>query len=310
MSDFFTQVKVSPSDKKISHKDNILLIGSCFTDEMGKKFVENGFSVLKNPFGILYNPLSIANCLDRITKKEFFTEQDLVYSNEYYYLFSAHGDYRAKDKEECLRLINQSIKESHDFLKQTSWIFLTLGTSFTYWYKPLNYLMGNCHKIDNKLIERRLADYKETSLGLISSIENMKRTFGREYNIVLTLSPIRHWREGYRDNLISKSHLTLSIEEIKKTEGVFYFPSYEIVMDELRDYRFYAEDMLHLNTTATNYIWEKLSQTFFADKTREKNKLFMKLFLMQNHIPLNPDSQAYKLHKEKILALQQELQIS
>lgn len=308
MNGLFTEVKIKPSDSKISHKDNILLIGSCFTDEIGGKFQICGFNTLKNPFGILYNPLSIATCLNRIAKQEFFSEEDLILSNEYYYLFSAHGDYRAKTKEECLEKINKSIKLNHEFLKQSDYIFLTLGTSWTYWYKPLNYLMGNCHKIDNKLIERRLIPYNESSKALLEAIQTIKTVFKKEYKIIFTLSPIRHWREGYRDNLVSKSHLVLAIEEMQKKDLVSYFPSYEIVMDELRDYRFYAEDMLHVNSTAVNYIWEKLSQTYFSSQTQELNKLFHKLWTMQNHRPLNSDTTLYSQHKEKIAELKQELQ--
>lgn len=307
MNSFFTEVKINPSDNKISHKNNILLIGSCFTDEIGDKFHINGFNILKNPFGILYNPLSIAVCLNRIAKQEFFTEKDLVLSNEYYYLFSAHGDYRAKTKEECLNKINESIKQSHEFLKQTDYIFLTLGTSWTYWYKPLNYLMGNCHKIDNNLIDRHLIPYNESAKTLLEAIQTIKSIFKREYKIILTLSPIRHWREGYRDNLISKSHLVLAIEEMQKTDNVSYFPSYEIVMDELRDYRFYAEDLLHVNSSAVNYIWEKFSQTYFTTQTQELNKRFYKLWTMQNHRPLNADTALYSQHKNKIAELKQEL---
>ncbi len=307
MNSFFTEVKINPSDNKISHKNNILLIGSCFTDEIGDKFHINGFNILKNPFGILYNPMSIAVCLNRIAKQEFFTEKDLVLSNEYYYLFSAHGDYRAKTKEECLNKINESIKQSHEFLKQTDYIFLTLGTSWTYWYKPLNYLMGNCHKIDNKFIDRHLITYNESAKTLLEAIQTIKSIFKREYKIILTLSPIRHWREGYRDNLISKSHLVLAIEEMQKTDNVSYFPSYEIVMDELRDYRFYAEDLLHVNSSAVNYIWEKFSQTYFTTQTQELNKRFYKLWTMQNHRPLNVDTALYSQHKNKIAELKQEL---
>ena len=308
MNSLFTEVKINPSENKISHKDNILLIGSCFTDEIGEKFQVYGFNTLRNPFGILYNPLSIATCLKRIAKQDFFNEKDLILSNEYYYLFSAHGDYRAKTKEECLTKINESISLSHEFLKQTDYIFLTLGTSWTYWYKPLNYLMGNCHKINNKLIDRHLISYNESAKALLDAIQTIRTIFKREYKIIFTLSPIRHWREGYRDNLISKSHLVLAIEETLKEKFVSYFPSYEIVMDELRDYRFYSEDMLHVNSTTVNYIWEKFSQTYFSSQTQELNKRFYKLWTMQNHRPLNADTDLYSQHQNKTLTLKQELQ--
>ena len=308
MNEFFTTVNVPSSPYKISHRDNILLIGSCFTDEIGSKFSQHGFSTLRNPFCILYNPLSIAVCLERTAKKEFFTEQDLIESNEYFYLFSAHGDYRGKTKEGCLNAINESIEEAHSFLQKTDYIFLTLGTSWTYWYKPLNYLMGNCHKVDSKLIERKLSPHTLSAQRLLEAEEVLKNALQKEFKIIFTLSPIRHWREGYRDNLISKSHLTLAIEEMTCRENISYFPSYEIVMDELRDYRFYAEDMIHLNSSAVNHIWKKFSDTYFSEETKELNKRFRKLFTMQNHRPINPDTLAYQQHLSKTENLKTELQ--
>ena len=304
----FTEVIIPESKDKINHKQNIMLIGSCFTDEIGNKFSQNGFNTLRNPFGILYNPLSIAVCLDKITQNTFLADDDLIKVDEYYYAFSCHGDYRAKDKESCLSQINKSIEESHNFLKNCDYLILTLGSAWTYWYKPLNYLMGNCHKVDSKCIDRRLISPKDISTALFEAISNIKANINPNIKVILTLSPIRHWREGWHDNMLSKSTLYLAIEELRKKTSCIYFPSYEIVMDELRDYRFYTQDLLHVNETTVNYIWEKFSATFFSKPTQELNKQFYKLFTMQNHRPLNPDTQNYKLHLEKTALLKQQLQ--
>ncbi|MDO5760542.1 MAG: GSCFA domain-containing protein, partial [Bacteroidota bacterium] len=174
-------------------------------------------------------------------------------------------------------------------------------TALTYWYKPFDRLMGNCHKIDNKLIERRLISYLDIANKFYETIREVRKIFNKQHNIVFTVSPIRHWREGYRDNLVSKSHLHLAIEEMrKKDENLGYFPSYELVMDTLRDYRFYAEDMLHINSTAVDYIWQQFSNTYFTPNTMELNKQFFRLWTMKNHRPLNPDTLQYKMHLEKI----------
>lgn len=309
MSGFFTKVEVEPSKEKISHKDSVLLIGSCFTDEIGGRFERCGFEVLRNPFGIMYNPLSIANCLKRIADREYFEQKDLIKSGEYYFLFSAHGDYRDTDSLRCLDKINRSIDEAYEFLKKCKQIFLTLGSSWTYWYRPSDYLMANCHKIDNKLIDRRLCTFEHSAKALTEATDRVEQRMGRKYNVIFTISPIRHWKEGYRDNLISKSHLVLAVEKLRgERERFSYFPSYEIVMDELRDYRFYGEDMLHISSTAAEYIWEKFSQTYFGEEDRALNKRFFKLWAMENHRPLNPESDQYREHLKKTEALKKELQ--
>lgn len=309
MRSLFTTVTKKPSIEKITHKHNILMIGSCFSNEIGNKFFSEGFSTYINPFGILYNPISIAECLERIAKKEFFNSNDLIYNNGYYYLFAAHGDYRATDQQTLLEIINNVILKAHEYLEKTDYIFITLGTAMTYWYTPLNTLLGNCHKLDNKLIERRLVPYKDIATKFSETLLLLRNIFGNKHHIIFTVSPIRHWKEGYRDNLISKSHLHLAIEElIKMDNSLDYFPSYEIVMDTLRDYRFYSEDMLHINSTAVDYIWEVFSDVYFSAETIELNSQFRKLWLMQNHRAINPKSELYQRHLDKIERTKKELQ--
>ncbi len=304
-----TMVESEKASFLLNHKDRILLIGSCFTNEIGDKFDEHGFTTCKNPFGILYNPLSISVCLDHIINNVYLTEKDLVYSNEYYYAFSCHGDYRGRTKEECLQKINNSIKHSHDFIKQATCIILTFGSMWSYWYKPNNYLMGNCHKINDKYIDRRLLSYDEVIKNLLGNVQQIKNKFNENIKFIFTLSPIRHWREGYHDNMLSKSYLYILINDLVNLIGTnaFYFPSYEIVMDELRDYRFYKEDLLHVSNLTVDYIWEKFSDSVFAKEEIAKNKEYKKLFLMKSHRPLEPQSEGYKQHLKKIAELEAKL---
>lgn len=306
--DLYTKVVVKESDFKINHKQNIMLIGSCFTEEIGKKLEQHGFSTMINPFGILYNPISICECIDRIVTKNFFTPKDTIKVDEYFYLFQCHGDYRAKKRKDCLEMINLKVEQAHEFLKKTEILFITLGTSIVYKYIPQRRNLGNCHKIDSKLIERNIIDYNVHTKRLKRTLTLLKQEINPNIKIIFTISPIRHWREGYRDNMISKSNLILTVHKLEQQIDISYFPSYETVMDELRDYRFYDRDLLHLNETAVNHIWSKFCSTYFNSDTLELNKKFYKLWTMKNHRPLNPDTIAYEKHKEKTLSLQTELQ--
>jgi hypothetical protein len=304
---FVTEVKVEESKEKINHKDNIMMIGSCFTNEIGQKFIESGFNVFINPFGIIYNPYSISECLDYVIQGKHLVCSDLIKVDEYYYAFSCHGDFRGQTKEECLKKINDNIDKAHAFLLKTKYLIITLGTAWTYTYKDNNRVMGNCHKIDSKKIERKMMNVSQVSASMNVIIENIKKNINQDIKIIFTLSPIRHWREGFKDNLLSKSTLYLAINELCKRDDTFYFPSYEIVMDELRDYRFYAQDMLHISELAVDYIWQKFSNCYFDEKTMMMNKDFVKLYLMKNHRPLNPDSEGYKKHLLKIKEMEEKL---
>ncbi|MBP3253100.1 MAG: GSCFA domain-containing protein [Bacteroidales bacterium] len=310
MINLYTEVKPEESGFKINHKSHIMLIGSCFTDEIGERFAIHGFNIGKNPFGILYNPASIAICLNRITDKEYFDKKDLIKSGEYFYAFSCHGDYRGETEEQCLEKINRSIDENHEFLKTTDTIIITLGSAWTYRYKPADYLMGNCHKIDSKLIERRMLTVEQTVQCMMQATENVKQKINSDMRFIFTLSPVRHWREGWHDNAVSKAVLYLAVDKMIKEfcGNAAYFPSYDIVTDELRDYRFYERDLLHVNQLAVDCIWEKFSDTYFSEKTKYVNGEYRKLWLMKNHRPLNPSSEAYGKHKQKTAETEAKIQ--
>lgn len=303
---FRTEVNPIKPDWDISHKDKTVFIGSCFTENIGNKFAEAGFETNVNPFGILYNPLSICECLNRVAENKHFTEDELIKVGEFWKSYSHHGDFRSTDKEQCLQLINTAIDYSHSFLSEARFVILTLGTAWTYWLKEESRLLANCHKLPSNLIERRLCDCETIVEALVSSFELCRRK-NPQLQFILTVSPIRHWKEGYRDNMLSKSVLHIAVDRFCEKTSSIYFPSYEILLDDLRDYRFYDKDMLHPNAVAVDYIWEKFRQTFFSEETERLSDDFNRLNAMLNHRPFNPESEEYKKHLNKAEKLKQEL---
>lgn len=304
---FTTQIPIFKHENNISHKDRIMLLGSCFTENIGNKLSINGFETLINPFGILYNPFSICSSLNRIIDLKFLVSEDLVKVNEFWYSYEHHGVFRDENRDNLLQTINLGITKANIFLKETNWLIITLGTAWIFFLKENNKILGNCHKLNPQLIDKRLLTVDEI-------VENTNLTINRirkinpNIKIILTVSPIRHWKQGYRENLISKSTLHLAIDQIcKSITYCSYFPAYEIVMDELRDYRFYKADMLHPSEIAVDYIWEKFATHLFSDSTINLCKDYSRLYSMKQHKAFNPESQGYKQHLIKIAKLEEEL---
>lgn len=304
---FTTQIPISKHKNNISHKDKIMLLGSCFTENIGNKLSINGFETLINPFGILYNPFSICSSLNRIIDLKFLVSEDLVKVNEFWFSYEHHGVFRDENCDNLLQTINLGITKANLFLKQTNWLIITLGTAWVFFLKENNKILGNCHKLNSQLIDRRLLSVDEIVENTSLTI-NKIREINPNIKIILTVSPIRHWKQGYRENLISKSSLHLATNQLCETiNDCFYFPAYEIVMDELRDYRFYQADMLHPSEIAVDYIWEKFSIHLFSDSTANLCKDYCKLHSMKQHKAFNPESQGYKNHLIKIAKLEKEL---
>lgn len=304
---FTTQIPISKHKNNISHKDKIMLLGSCFTENIGNKLSINGFETLINPFGILYNPFSICSSLNRIINLKFLDSEDLVKVNEFWFSYEHHGVFRDKKCDNLLQTINLGITKANLFLKQTNWLIITLGTAWVFFLKENNKILGNCHKLNPQLIDKKLLSVDEIVENTSLTINNI-REINPNIKIILTVSPIRHWKQGYRENIISKSTLHLATNQLCETiNDCFYFPAYEIVMDELRDYRFYQADMLHPSEIAVDYIWEKFSTHLFSDSTANLCKDYCKLHSMKQHKAFNPESQGYKNHLIKIAKLEKEL---
>lgn len=304
---FTTQIPILKHENTISHKDKIMLLGSCFTENIGNKLSINGFETLINPFGILYNPFSICSSLNRIIDLNFLVSEDLVKVDELWYSYEHHGIFRDKNIDNLLHTINLGITKANLFLKQTDWLIITLGTAWVFFLKENNKILGNCHKLNPNLIDRRLLSVDEIVENTNLIINKIRKT-NQDIKIILTVSPIRHWKQGYRENLISKSLLHIATDKICKTiNDCSYFPAYEIVMDELRDYRFYQADMLHPSEVAVDYIWGKFATHLFSDATINLCKDYSRLHSMKQHKAFNPESQGYKNHLIKIAKLEKEL---
>ena len=290
---FRTEFEIAEFNYKISTKSKLMFFGSCFTENIGEKIANLHLQNNINPFGILYNPASVSENIRLLIENKNFTEKDLNQNNNKWFSYNHHGKFSDEDKDKCLQNINTEINKASSSLKDANFLFITFGTSWVYKLKENNKIVANCHRIPAKEFNRErltiteiVDDYKK----LITKIKNINPNI----KIVFTVSPIRHWKDGANGNQLSKSVLLLAIEEIiKQNTNCFYFPSYEIIMDDLRDYRFYSSDMLHINDIAINYIWEKFTNTFFDNSTLEYAKKINKINSALNHRTENNKTEKY-----------------
>ena len=303
MTKFRTTVEPTKSNNQISYSSNLFFIGSCFSDNIGTKLKLHKFNVENNPFGVLYNPVSIKNSLEIILQKQKITDNDLIFQNSLWQSFKFHSVFSNPNKEKYLEKINTKITNSYSQLKNTNYLFITFGTSWIYEYNKTHEIVANCHKFPAKEFTRKILTISKIVEQYVELINNIKE-INTTINIVFTLSPVRHWKDGAEKNLQSKSILLLAIKElVEKFPFVSYFPSYEIMMDDLRDYRFYKDDMLHPNNTAINYIWDKFKETYLNPSTEYLIKQSLKLNKAMNHRPLNRNSEDYQIFVQKQLNL-------
>ncbi|MEA1886037.1 MAG: GSCFA domain-containing protein [Bacteroidota bacterium] len=262
-----TKVKISPAKKKIAYSSPVLFIGSCFADDIGRQFQKGKLEVLINPFGVLYNPLSAGRALQLVMEGKSFCKEDLFYYDHKYLSFYHDTGFSSRNYEKSLEKINNSLSEARTFLKSAAYLFITFGTAWVYRWKENNEVVANCHKIPAKRFSRHLLKSEDIVNRWTQLISGLNE-FNSNLNIVFTTSPVRHLKDGAHGNQVSKSTLLVAIEElISGGEHLSYFPSYEIVLDELRDYRFYNKDMVHPSDTAIEYIWERFTDAYFNNET-------------------------------------------
>ncbi|MBK5721350.1 GSCFA domain-containing protein [Dysgonomonas sp. Marseille-P4677] len=299
--DFRTKIEIPKSDLIISHKSRIMMLGSCFAENIGELLIKNKFDLNLNPFGILYNPKSISQALAFLCENKKFSDEDIFEYKGSYHSFWHHGAFSNTDKNKCLTNINNSIQKAAEDLRQADILFVTFGTAFVFLNKDNNTVVGNCHKLPASFFDRQRLDVNS----IIKDWEiliNTLQSINPKLQIILTVSPIRHMKDGAHENQLSKSTLLLAIDNLKKSHNqVDYFPSYEIVLDELRDYRFYNEDMIHPNSTAINYIWKRFSETYIKEDTYPIIEEWNKIYLALNHRPINIESDEYKLFLRQTL---------
>ena len=254
----------------ISYASKIVLLGSCFSENIGDQLNYFKFQTVQNPFGILFHPKAIKELVANAIHEKTYTETDLVFQNERWHCFDAHSKLSAPEKKDVLSQLNKAITSTNTALKEATHLVITLGTSWVYRDTATHKIVANCHKIPQKKFSKELLSVQEITETL-SEIITLIQSVNASINIIFTVSPVRHLKDGFVENTQSKSHLIAGIQTLfgNSKSNLHYFPSYEIMMDELRDYRFYSEDLIHPNTTAIRYIWERFTTTWVDEKAAE-----------------------------------------
>ncbi|MBO5728836.1 MAG: GSCFA domain-containing protein [Paludibacteraceae bacterium] len=289
---FTTPINIKPN-KTIDHNSRIVMLGSCFAENIGKRLIDCGFNVVVNPMGILYNPKSIAAALDRLITGIEFTEEELFYHNGLWASFMHHGSFSHTDKNEALRMMNERLREGHEQLKNATHLIITFGSAEV--YERNGMVVSNCHKLPAREFTHRLLAIKE-----ITTPYSRLSTLNSQFSTLFTISPVRYMGEGAHHGQLNKATLLLATDEICRTTGADYFPSYEIMMDELRDYRFYATDMIHPSEVAVDYIFERFADTYLTDEAIRTADEVRKIKKSLSHRPLHPDSEEYEKFQKKL----------
>ena len=325
---FFTKIDIPAPDWQIDYKSRLAFFGSCFADNISAQFASRKFRVLANPFGTVYNPLSVAMQIKAIANGKIFGEKDVFQDTRSaseesatWYCWDAHGSLSGKSREECVTKLNEYATQARAFLQSTDVVFITLGTAFVYFLKGSGVAVSNCHRQDPNIFIRKMISVEHATEALKSVVQDLQKikrqgdSGNRDLHIVFTVSPLRHLSDGAHNNTLSKATLQLAIEKLmtgydRHAEGtianpaptISYFPSYEIAMDELRDYRFYDNDMIHLSKTAEEYIFERMAETYCSNKTHEDIKQVEKFLKMANHRIQDAGSPATADFRQKLHA--------
>ncbi len=286
---------------QIGYDSKLLLLGSCFSENIGDKLSYYKFQSNQNPFGILFHPKAIENLiLNSINEKEY-SDNDVFNHNERWHSFDTHSVLSTTKKSDLINSLNDSVKKTLKEIKQATHIVITLGTAWVYRFIESDSVVVNCHKVPQKKFLKEILPVNE----IIESLEgicSLVKSINSNITIIFTVSPVRHIKDGFVENKRSKSHLITAIHEVvEPRKKVYYFPSYELMMDELRDYRFYKEDMIHPNKTAINYIWEKFVITWVKESALQTMKKVEEIQKGMTHRPFNPNSEAHLKFLEKLV---------
>ena len=291
-----TDIKINPLEQTIHYADGLLFLGSCFADEVGALCRGLGFDAVVNPFGVLYNPASIAQSVERMKNGKPFCHEDVIRVGERQYCtFSHNTAFWNSSEKVLLEQVNQSLAEAHALFMKAKWVIISLGTSWVFRDKETQRVVSNCHKLPASQFERQLLSVEE-STQFLSEI-------ARQYpdkQFIFTVSPLRHLKDGLHENQLSKAALLLAVDQVcRQFNNAHYFPAYEILLDELRDYRFYKEDMVHPTEQAVQYIWERFTDFAVDPKEKPAMQAAAELQKMLKHKPLFPESETYKRFEEQ-----------
>ena len=307
MNVFRTELIPTPSDVKISLSTPLFTIGSCFSDSIGNKLHENKFPVLTNPFGTVYNPTSIHGLIDKAIMKSYPDKNSYLQLGETYFNFNFHSKFFSASEDHLARQIKESIDVTHDFIRKAKVLIITYGTSFAFERTDSKEIVANCHKMPASGFTKRLLSVEE----IVSSFQQLHGQIKKNLSvekIVLTVSPVRHIKDSLELNSLSKSVLRVACQKLVALfSGVEYFPSFEIMMDDLRDYRFYKADMIHPTDSAEDYIWEKFSNSYFDVSTLQFLKSWGEIRKALSHKAFHPDGHSHHEFLQKTLAKLEEI---
>jgi len=298
-----TELKIKPSLSKISYKDNILCLGSCFAENIGELLIRHKFKTIINPFGTIYNPVSITNLISNASSDFQLNEELYIERNEIFNHYHSHSKLASTDLDELKTNCETALNQLKICLKKCNKIIITLGTAYVHLLKKNKEIVANCHKMPANLFEKKLLSHLEIN----KSLDTIRSILGSKKEIIYTVSPIRHIKEGLEENNLSKSMLRVAIaEQIIKDKKTSYFPAYEIMNDDLRDYRYYNDDMIHPNTRAIQYIWDKFIATYLNETERYIINNVIKLVKQSEHKAFFPNTTQHQLFiKNTILKMKE-----
>jgi hypothetical protein len=307
--DFTTTIPISKSSNPIDYDSRIISLGSCFAQNIGDKFSYFKFQNTVNPFGIIFNPVSIENLIFRVVNNQFFTENDIFSHNDLWHCFEVHSELSHSEKTIFLDRLNQILSDFHLQILKSTHFQITYGTSWVYRNKSSNSIVANCHKVPQSQFDKEILSVATIEKSIQNTIDLIQKV-NPNCNLIFTVSPVRHIKDGFVENQRSKAHLISALHNFValSQSKCNYFPSYEIMMDELRDYRFYAEDMLHPSQTAIDYIWKRFSENYISEENFATMEEVCSIQKGLAHRPFNPDTASHQKFQnvlnEKIIMLQ------
>lgn len=305
---FRTVIQLPEYPFSITHSDRVLCIGSCFAGTIGDRLAEHKFQTLVNPLGILFNPLSIAESLQRITGADEPGEESLFFREECWHSYDFHSSFSHPDKVTCLRQMREGLENAREFVRKTDYLIITLGTIVAYRLKTNGKIVANCHKMPSDTFVKQIIPIEVSREAIEKALQGI-RSIRPDIRCIITVSPVRHIRSGFIENSYSKACLRVLCQQlVERNDRIHYFPAYEIVTDDLRDYRFYASDRVHPSEEAANYIWQCFSESMFSDETRELNRRIAGIEAAFRHRPLFPQSGSHRLFCRRSLEALEELQ--
>ena len=313
-----TKVPIAKSDNPINYDSKIVSLGSCFAENMGQKFSYFKFQNVVNPFGTIFNSVSIENLVSRIVNENKFTDDDIFFHNDLWHCYEIHSELSNPNKEEFLGILNQLLESTNNQITKSTHIIITFGTSWVYRNKASKKIVANCHKVRQNQFDKEILSVETIEKSIQNTIDLIQKV-NPNCHFIFTVSPVRHIKEGFVENQRSKAHLITAIHQVisnchpERSRGTSsnYFASYEIMMDELRDYRFYAEDMLHPSQKAIDYIWVRFFENYISEENHSTMQEVCNIQKALAHRPFNPDSDSHQKFlnnlKDKIIKLQEKI---